>query len=98
MPRTITCTTGILRGAPDAFPGTSVRRQRGAREGEEPDREQDRGADHRDDQPVVQAAAGAGGGPLAAHGAQPGGRLALVLDAARQPAVRAVEVAEQLAD
>src|SRR3954453_16173476 len=98
MPRTITCTPGILRATPDAFRGTSVRRQRGAGEAEEPDGEDHHGEADGHDHHLVEYAAAAGGGALAAHRAQPGRRVARVVDAAGEPAVRAVELAQQLAD
>src|SRR4051794_27861724 len=100
MPRTITCTPGILRPGSDAFPGASAKRWskrtrcRGGQarpgEAEEPDRERDQREHHADDHHRVEHAAAARGGTLGAHRAQPGRAVALGL-AAREAAVEAIE-------
>ena len=72
--------------------------QRGAGEAEEPDGARRKGAGHGHDHHRVEDASAAGGGALAAHGAQPGRPPRLVLERAGEPPVRAIEGAEQLAD
>src|ERR687895_1333449 len=94
MPRTITYTSGILRGGPDA---SLTGGQRRPRESEEPDREHEQRERDRDDHDLVEHAAAALGLALGAHRARPA-RPVLVDLPARELRVQAVEPAQDLAD